>query len=230
MKINVAPLSENTLLVVLNQQASRENIALLSYLSRQIKAALGSVIIDIVPAYASLHITFNLLKISGAEIRRVVNAVLDRDLDLALGANEKTVLEIPVYYGEEVAPDLLSLAQTLQLSPEEVVRRHANRLYDVYAIGFSPGFAYLGYVDPSIACPRKSTPRPRVAQGSVAIADRQTAVYPLDSPGGWQIIGRTPMAMVDFQSDRLTPLAVGAQVRFIAIDCHEYKDLGGRFL
>jgi len=95
------------------------------------------------------------------------------------------------------------------------------------AIGFAPGFAYLGTVDPRIASPRKETPRKKVAQGSVAIAGQQTAIYPSDSPGGWQIIGKTPLALIDYNTNPMTPFSVGSKVKFSAIDRNEFLALGG---
>lgn len=124
-------------------------------------------------------------------------------------------VEVPVVYGGEAGPDLAFVASHCGLSEAEVVRIHSSRDYPVYMMGFTPGFPYLGGMDPAIAAPRLSTPRKRVPGGSVGIAGEQTGIYPLDSPGGWQIIGRTQMAL--FDPDREPPflLAPGDLVRFV---------------
>ena len=139
-----------------------------------------------------------------------------------------SLLTIPGYYGEEVGLDLVLIAERSGLSIAEVIECHCAKIYDVYAIGFSPGFAYLGEVDDAIACPRKVTPRKSLPKGSVGIADQQTAVYPKDSPGGWQIVGRTPVELVDFQAEKITPFTVGGRVKFEPIDREQFVTLGGQ--
>ncbi|HBC33414.1 MAG TPA: allophanate hydrolase subunit 1, partial [Marinobacter adhaerens] len=137
------------------------------------------------------------------------------------------IVELPVYYDREVGLDLEDVCEHAGLSRDEVVRIHSEQLYQVYAIGFAPGFAYLGSTDERIAIPRKSTPRLKVPTGSVGIAGTQTAIYPSCTPGGWQIIGRTPQKMVDWDSDSLALVQVGDQVRFRAISRDEFLELGG---
>ncbi|MEZ5502882.1 MAG: 5-oxoprolinase subunit PxpB, partial [Halioglobus sp.] len=134
---------------------------------------------------------------------------------------------LPVYYAAEVGADLEALARRAGLSTDQVIDLHAGTLYRVYAIGFAPGFADLGQVDERIAAPRLATPRASVPCGSVAIADRQTAVYPAQSPGGWNLIGRCPVSMFDPQSQPCMPVAVGDSVRFEAISRERFLALGG---
>ena len=134
---------------------------------------------------------------------------------------------MPVYYGPEVGLDLDEVCDYSGLSRDEVVRIHSEQTYRVYAIGFSPGFAYLGITDQRIALPRKATPRQKVPTGSVGIAGSQTAIYPSATPGGWQIVGRTPQKMIDWDSDSLALVAVGDKVRFRSIDRQQYLELGG---
>ena len=126
-----------------------------------------------------------------------------------------------------MALDAAEICAYSGLSWSEVAEVHSQTSYRVYAIGFAPGFAYLGNLDSRLQMPRKSTPRSRVSKGSVAIAEQQTAVYPKASPGGWHIIGRTPISLVDFDRDNLSLFYIGAQVRFKAISRQQFFDMGG---
>ena len=182
---------------------------------------------DLIPAYTSILVTFDLLTVEQAVLRQQLESVL-ADLPLQVPADEDgRTITLPVYYHPEVAPDLESLAADCGLTQEEVIALHSERCYRVAAIGFAPGFAYLGDVDPRIARPRHQTPRLSVAAGSVAVAEQQTAVYPLESPGGWNIIGRTPQAMIDRNLPQLTPLSPGDRVRFQPISREQFLALGG---
>lgn len=225
--MELVSLSENTVMVLFEQRIDRDNFSQVTQLTQKIRTAIPELIVDIIPAYASIHITFKLLTISHQEFcRRLQNIIEDVGQDKTLETTKK-IIEIPVYYGEEVALDLLDIAAHAKLSPMEVIDKYASAIYDVYAIGFAPGFAYLGNVDQAIAMPRKATPRQQVPKGSVAIADQQTAIYPSQSPGGWQVIGCTPVSIVDFESDNLTLFSVGDQVRFKPISKEQYLLLGG---
>jgi KipI family sensor histidine kinase inhibitor len=132
-----------------------------------------------------------------------------------------------VYYAAEVGEDLEPLAARAGLSTDEVIALHCGTDYRVYAIGFAPGFAYLGQVDERIAAPRLATPRLKVPRGAVAIADRQTAVYPAVSPGGWNLIGRCPVRMFDPNAEPIMPVAVGDRVRFESVSRERFLALGG---
>jgi inhibitor of KinA len=127
------------------------------------------------------------------------------------------VIDIPVRYGGADGPDLTEVAEHCGLTPEEVVRIHCSALYTVHMIGFMPGFPYLGGLDPRIAAPRKAEPRMRVPAGSVGIAGRQTGIYPLESPGGWQLIGRTDIRLFDPRRDPPALLRIGDRVRFVEV-------------
>jgi KipI family sensor histidine kinase inhibitor len=127
------------------------------------------------------------------------------------------VIEIPVQYGGDGGPDLAAVAQFAGCTEEEVIARHSGVTYRVYMLGFVPGFSYMGRVDPNIAAPRHRVPRERVAAGSVGIAGGQTGVYPVDSPGGWQLIGRTDRVMFDPNREQPSLLAPGDLVRFVPV-------------
>ena len=137
------------------------------------------------------------------------------------------LIVIPVLYD---GPDLPEVAIQTRLSAAEVIRRHCDMTYHVYAIGFLPGFSYLGYLDPEISgIPRRPTPRNRVPYGSVAIAGRQTGIYPGESPGGWHLIGRTPLRIVDIEQDHF-PISTGDQIRFLPIEIAEFQARAGELL
>ena len=179
----------------------------------------------VLPSYHSLLIEFNLFNTDHAQLTSQVVELLNSTLQQPVIEGE--LIELPVYYGAEVAPDLARIADHAQLSVADVISKHQAQQYHVYAIGFAPGFAYLGYVDPCIAMPRLSTPRASVAKGSVGIADRQTAVYPMDSPGGWNIIGRCPTPLFQPEQQPTMPFKVGSKVVFYSIDKAEFLRLGG---
>ena len=129
-------------------------------------------------------------------------------------------------YGGEYGPDLSFVAEHNGLTPEEVVKRHSEGLYLVYMLGFLPGFAYMGGMDESIACPRLTSPRTKIPAGSVGIAGTQTGIYPLASPGGWQLIGRTPLKMFSINGEQTTfALSAGDRVRFMPITEAEYWEM-----
>lgn len=166
------------------------------------------------PSYRSLLIQYDPARRSMERLMLDVESVLEGGWT---ETDPGRVIEIPVNYGGPEGPDLDEVAAHARLSPEEVVRRHSGVDYPVYLIGFTPGFPYLGGMDPSLCTPRKATPRERVPAGSVGIAETQTGIYPIDSPGGWQLIGRTPWRL--FDPSRAEPFLVraGDTVRFVPL-------------
>lgn len=163
-----------------------------------------------VPAVSSLAVHFDPLRTDPEPVARLVRECAAASPSPAPGR----LLEIPVCYDGEYAPDLAEVAAFAQCSEEEVVERHLAPEYRVLMLDFMPGFPYLGLVDERIAMPRRAQPRARVPAGSVAIAGRQTGVYPAESPGGWRVIGRTPMALFDARRDPPAVLRPGDRVRF----------------
>ena len=197
---------------------------------QKMQCELSEDIIDIIPSYASILVVFNLLTTDHHRVRnklRVLLNLTDNSYQITNQKNHKSVVELPVYYSRETGPDLNTIATRHNISIEQVIKLHQSTEYDVYAIGFAPGFAYLGEVDEKIATPRLSTPRLKVPKGAVAIADKQTAVYPNTSPGGWNIIGLCPLNMFDINATTIMPIAVGDKVRFKAITKSEFLALGG---
>ncbi|HBM84345.1 MAG TPA: allophanate hydrolase [Halieaceae bacterium] len=190
------------------------------------RAALQGDLIDLVPSYASLLVIYDALRTDHFSVVHRLQA-LQGTIEAATAGSGGREIELPVYYSPETGADLERLAREADLTVDEVITLHCATQYTVYAIGFAPGFAYLGHVDSRIAAPRLTTPRQRVPRGAVAIADRQTAVYPAVSPGGWNLIGNCPQRLFDPHQEPPMPVAVGDSVRFVAIDRQRFLELGG---
>ena len=186
---------------------------------------------DFVMGYASLTICFDPVdvRLHGDRHRTAFEQVSDwiarAPAPESLLGGVRGSFHVPVCYGGEYGPDLEAVARFAGLSPEEVIDLHCqDKIYQVYMMGFLPGFAYLGTVDERIAMPRRPSPRKQVAAGSIGIAGRQTGIYPLDSPGGWQLIRRTPLRLFDPYQPKPSLLDPGVGVRFIPITPHEFAD------
>ena len=189
-------------------------------------------ITELVPTYCALLIQYDAMLYSYSDICNLMEPLLEPSA--TDDANERvTVIEIPTVYGGEFGPDLGFVASHNNLSEDEVVSIHSGTDYLVYMLGFIPGFTYLGGMDPRIATPRLSSPRTLIPAGSVGIAGEQTGTYPSDSPGGWQIIGRTPVTMYDMSKKQAALLSAGDYVRYVPIDEAEYnriKALGSDYV
>ena len=172
------------------------------------------------PAYCSLLVSFDLSQVDHREVETTLRHYEQRAEEKALP--EPRTVEIPVCYGGEFGPDLDELAATHKLSAARVIELHTSRTYHAYFLGFAPGFAYLGDLAPEIAMPRLATPRKKVAAGSVGIAGTQTAVYPFATPGGWRLIGRTPLEMFRKEREPMGMISMGDEVRFRAITREEF--------
>lgn len=185
-------------------------------------------IIELVPTYCALLVEYDAMLYSYSEICNIIEPTLEEGMTNT--TNELvTVVEVPTVYGGEFGPDLSFVASHNHLSEDEVISIHSGTDYLVYMLGFIPGFSYLGGMDPRIATPRLSSPRTLIPAGSVGIAGEQTGTYPSDSPGGWQIIGRTPVTMYDMSKAQAALLKAGDYVRYVPIDeseFHRIKALG----
>lgn len=180
-------------------------------------------LIDIAPAYATLALHYApaaWLDANGEPPWRNLEAAVRAVLATppADAADTSRVIEVPVCYGGDFGPDLDSLATHAKLEPSDVIARHTAATYTVAMLGFAPGFPYLFGLDPALQMPRRASPRTRVPAGSVAIGGAQTGIYPSELPGGWQLIGRTPLALFDARRDPPSLLVPGDRVRFVAID------------
>jgi KipI family sensor histidine kinase inhibitor len=193
--------------------------------TQQLKEHFGAALIDLVPSYTTLMVHFDLRLLSGQQARQRVDQALDGLQPLAGGQVREH--QLPVWYAPQVGPELQLLSRQTGLSVSQVIELHSQHCYQVFALGFAPGFAYMGLVDERLAAPRISTPRKRVPAGSVGIAERQTATYPRMSPGGWNILGRTPATLFDLALEGHSLLQPGDRVRFEPIERSEFIRLGG---
>jgi KipI family sensor histidine kinase inhibitor len=178
------------------------------------------------PAYCSLLVDFHALKLSHGELEAILRGYLDRLDDVPLPVQRE--IEIPTCYGGEFGADLNDVAALHGLTPVQAIELHSSVTYLVYFLGFVPGFAYLGELPEALATPRLATPRRSVLAGSVGIAGSQTGVYPFAMPGGWQLIGRAPIAMFRPDRSNMSFLSIGDHVRFTPISAARFADLENR--
>jgi len=223
MRIEIA--GQNAFIVYFAEQSSAAVSAQVQAAVANIYASMRDSIVDLVPSYASLLVIYDQDKCDHFAVKQQLRAAMTK-LD-SVDASSGELVTLPVYYSAESGPDLETIAQRGKLAIEDVIEIHQQKEYRVYAIGFAPGFAYLGEVDERIAAPRLATPRQKVPRGAVAIADRQTAVYPAVSPGGWNLIGLCPTRMFDAGKTPSMPVKVGDRIRFAAISREEFIAQGG---
>ncbi len=180
-------------------------------------------VLETVPAYRSLLVIYDPLATRLQKLQDFFRRLEERIDRIAVPPPQ--TLEIPVCYGGKYGPDLAFVARSHDLTPQEVIALHTARTYTVCMIGFSPGFPFLGGLAPELETPRLQTPRTRVPRGSVAIANNQTGIYPLESPGGWRLIGRTPLKLFDPCSEPPVPYRTGDRIRFTRITEKAYQRL-----
>lgn len=183
---------------------------------------------EYIPAFTTVTVLYD-INLAASEGEAPVKRVL-RELSLLLdglavtGNTETRIVEIPVCYGGEAGPDLDYVASCNGLTPEDVIRIHQQGEYSVHMIGFAPGFPYIGGMPPEIAAPRRKSPRLKIPAGSVGIAGEQTGVYPIETPGGWQLIGRTPLALFRPEEEEPSLLRAGDRIVFKAITYQEFTE------
>jgi KipI family sensor histidine kinase inhibitor len=218
--------AENAITVYFAEEPSEVLTRRIMGVVETIKGHFDDALIDSVPSYVTLVVVYDTSKLSRAQAHQLLWTCVNTPRDTLAQAPCKHVL--PVFYTEQYCPDLTRVAQLSDVSVNTIVEWHTACAYSVYAMGFAPGFAYLGELDERLQFPRLSTPRMRVPAGSVAIAERQTAVYPMASPGGWHVLGLCPSTMFDLHDDPSTPFTVGDEVVFEAIDEAQFLALGGQ--
>ena len=177
---------------------------------------------EMVPTYRSLLLVYDPILVSPDQLQEHVMQI-DHEAEATLKTGQ--VVAIPVCYGGEYGPDLAELATIVKMTQEEVISEHSSQDYLVYMLGFTPGFPYLGGLSERIACPRLSSPRTQVPAGSVGIAERQTGIYPMQSPGGWRLIGRTPLRIFDPHRESPFLIKAGDSLRFYPVSEAEYMAL-----
>ena len=180
-------------------------------------------IVELVPAYCSLAVHYDPLLTTFRQIYEQVKIVAESMEEYKLPATR--FIDIPVVYGGDYGPDLEFVAGQRGMSTEEVISRHTSVDYLVYMLGFTPGFPYLGGLDERIAVPRLENPRMHIPAGSVGIAGKQTGIYPVDSPGGWRLIGRTPLVLFDAAAAEPVLLKPGDYLRFCSVSAEEYGEI-----
>ena len=184
---------------------------------------------DIIPAYTTVTVVYDITtirnKISESSATLFVRNKIEEAIQECKQINNEpaNTIEIPVCYHDSLGIDLIKIAEQKNLSIDEIIRMHTSTAYTVYMLGFLPGFAYMGTVDERIATPRLNTPRTNVKAGSVGIAGNQTGIYPLDSPGGWNIIGQTPLKMFDAKKEAPCLLKPGDIIKFVSISIEEFN-------
>ena len=219
----IVPAGESVLIIEFEERIDPLVNATTIACAESIQAAAVAGVRDVVPTYRSVAIYFDPLRTDTDALLERITHEAETAGPGALVAREP--LRIPVCYGGDLGPDLPQVAAFAKVSADEVVQRHASATYRVFMLGFVPGFAYLGMVDPEIAMPRRATPRVRVPMGSVGIAGVQTGIYPAETPGGWQLIGQTPVRPFDPRRDDPFLMKAGDAVQFYAIDRAEFDRL-----
>lgn len=213
-------------MVRLFDSIEENNLLWLTALAEKCEAAFGDTLVDLVPSYTTLLVVFDPLRITPCEARQQLTDILARLRPAEAGASGQ-LHELPTWYDPQVGPDLQRVADLSDLSAESVIEAHSSREYRVFALGFAPGFAFMGLLDQTLTCPRLDTPRQKVPAGSVAIAGQQTAAYPVVTPGGWNLIGRTPTRLFDRNREGFSLLRVGDRVRFMPVTRDEFEAQGG---
>jgi inhibitor of KinA len=232
--MRITPLGDSALTVRLADALAddpRQTLRVVLGALDRIGAAQLPGVIELAPAYTTVSVFFDPLIVSGAEVGAAVARLFQESRESEAEATRAAelapasrLLEIPVVYGGEMGPDLDAVAAHAGLTPEAVIERHTRAEYQVHFLGFTPGFPYLSGLPAGLATPRRAVPRKVVPAGSVGIGGTQTGVYPVESPGGWQVIGRTSLALFSLHHNPPVLLRAGDRVRFVRVEPGE----GGR--
>ncbi|WP_320033546.1 5-oxoprolinase subunit PxpB [Halarcobacter sp.] len=223
MTVEIA--SVDSVIIYFSNTISKQSSLEVKAAYKVLKEFKGKGLIELIPSYTSLLVTYDIFYYDFESIKSFLNSKLSSLEDYK--EDETNIITIDVYYDEEVGFDLQRVAQKSNLSIDEVIELHSSKIYDVYAIGFLPGFAYLASLDERIKTSRLETPRKKIPKGSVAIADTQTAIYPKDSPGGWNILGRTAFELFDKNLKELSPISIESKIKFNPISKEEFLSQGG---
>ncbi|HCP56950.1 MULTISPECIES: 5-oxoprolinase subunit PxpB [Pseudomonas] len=225
MKLAIEVVAIDTLMLRLFDQIEESNMPWLLAAAERLRDVFADKLLELVPSYTTLLVQYDLTQLDDQQARELIKQTLtDLSPQAATAGREQ---QIPVWYDTSVGPELAAIGSRSGLGVAGVIDCHSQHVYQVFALGFAPGFAFMGLVDEIIASPRLSTPRQQVPAGSLGIADRQTAIYPLQSPGGWNLIGRSPTRLFDRELDGYSLLQPGDRVRFVAVDRAEFVRLGG---
>ncbi|HEY5930635.1 MAG TPA: 5-oxoprolinase subunit PxpB [Burkholderiales bacterium] len=224
----LVPMGDRALVIEFGDAADPVLSSHIAAVAQHMRASPPAGVLDIVPTYTTLAVHYDPAAVGdGDSPYEALAAQLASWLEKEPPGStvEGRAVEIPVCYGGEFGEDLDALANRNGLQPEEVMRLHSAARYHVHMLGFVPGFAYLGGLDPRLATPRRDSPRPKVPAGSVAIGGSHTGIFPLDTPGGWHLIGRTPLRLFTPESEPPCLLNAGDTVRFVPIDAAQFASL-----
>lgn len=227
MHLTIKDAGDQAVILYIDEIPTEQSIKQLKALVDLVHDALGKDLVTAIPSYQSVLVQFNPLTTDHQQTRHRIHSALAEWRHQPPVHTHSKIVRLPVYYDLSVGPDLQRIADHHGCRIEQVIERHCMNLYHIFAIGFAPGFAYLGHVDDAIAMPRLDQPRASVPAGSVAIADHQTAVYPRTSPGGWNLIGRCPSPLLQPEQTQPLPFSVGDRIQFMPISKQEFLDLGG---
>lgn len=209
------PMGDRSLLIEIGEKISVDINRRVQELMLRLQQANLPGVRELAPSYRSLLVVFDPLTIAPEKLKAAITDVAARPGGSELP--QAKLITVPVFYGGDYGPDLEWVAGHLGISTEEVIRLHTETVYRVYMIGFTPGYPYMGELPAALAVPRRSTPRTRVPKGSVGMAQRQTGIYPVESPGGWQIIGWTPIELFDPKRQIPSLLEMGDRVKFESV-------------
>ena len=225
MKPRIEVVAIDCLMLRLFDDIAETNMPWMLAASERLRTGFAGYLIDLVPSYTTLMVHYDGLALSPVQARELIAQAMTGLRPETQSLGQCHVL--PVWYDLSVGPELTLLATRAGCTVSEVIRRHSEHEYQVFALGFAPGFAFMGLVEEALAAPRLNTPRKQVARGSVGIAERQTAAYPAQSPGGWNLVGRTPSALFDRERDGYSLMQPGDTVRFEPVSHAEFIRLGG---
>lgn len=228
MKVRMKASGDSGLIVEFGSVIDPQTNRRISAAAKAIEARAIKGVIECVPTYGTILIVYNPLLTGFEELQGALSFLAEMGEDPLENDKQKQIFVIPVCYGGDYGPDLEYVADYNHIAVDEVIRLHGTPAYLVYMLGFTPGFPYLGGMDKRIVTPRLLTPRKKIPAGSVGIAGHQTGIYPVESPGGWQIIGRTPVKLFDPERTSPALLFAGAGIRFKAVDEKEYKRIKAR--
>jgi inhibitor of KinA len=224
MEITYSPLGDEAIVIEVGNEISKEATNLVRSITKRLEETLIDSIIEVIPAFTTVTVFYEVTaEFQYKNVKKLIEKTLEEMKDF--DSIEQRTIVIPVCYGGEYGPDIEFVAKHNQLSVEEVIAIHSSGSYEVNMIGFAPGFPFIDGMSEKIAAPRRTTPRLRIPERSVGIAGMQTGVYPIETPGGWQLIGRTPMNLFLPNEDIPSLLQAGDRIVFKPITDAEYAEL-----